>query len=77
MTLTCDTGFRVKGDWLLICENGILNKGIQSKCARIDTGKTNKIHEKKEYFILTLHKILALNYADLSEGGATIAFKFV
>ena len=42
VTVTCDRGFRVEGDWLLRCHEGTLNvdpAGVFPKCAQLHNGK--------------------------------------
>ena len=48
VTVTCDKGFRVEGDWLLRCNDGTLNNdstGVFPKCVHIHNGKIPIIYK--------------------------------
>ena len=38
VTVTCDKGFVVEGEWQQICQNGTFNNGFHSLCVKIDIG---------------------------------------
>ena len=47
LTVTCDKGFRVDGDWELTCKNGSLHGEISDlipKCVNIENGKFFNCH---------------------------------
>ena len=52
VTVRCDQGFRIEGDWLLECHNGSLNSDaidMFPKCVPINIGKIIIISSVYEY----------------------------
>ena len=47
VTVTCNTGYVVEGEWLLECQNGTLNGGKYSKCVEINIGEKECYLAKK------------------------------